>query len=1086
MGMNNIEDVYPLSPMQEGLLFHSLYAPEGGLYVTQIPFNIKGINVSAFRRAWQRIIDRYSIFRTAFAWKNIDKPMQVVGRRAELTFNIEDWRQFSTAEQESRFDAYLAEDRRQGFELNKAPLLRIMLFQTGDDAHKLLISHHHILMDGWSMSLVFKEALALYESDCDGRELQLEAVPPFKDYIAWLQDQNLKEAETFWRETLSGFTTPTPLVVDRIPGRTLSKDETYAEEFVVLPAPMMSALQSLVRQHQLTVNTVLQGAWALLLSRYSGEEDVVFGMVVAGRPAALAGVESMVGLFINNLTARLRIAPNTPAISWLKEVQAQQVEVRQYEHSPLSLVQTWSELPGGERLFESIVSFQNFPVSASLAPARHEFESIHTIETGTYPLTLMASAGEEMVVSIRYDRRSFDEPTAARIAGHLQTLLEGIVANPQQSLSDLPLLTPAEHHRLIVERNGSEDAALPGCVHELFEEQAARTPNAVALVYEDERVTYAQLNTRANQVGHHLRGLGVRAEVAVGLCVERSVEMVVGLLGILKAGGAYVPLDPQYPQERHAFMLTDARMQFVVTQQALLAQLPAHQARVVCLDADHEAIAREREDNPVSNVTGANLAYVIYTSGSTGIPKGALITHANVARLFSATRSWFNFNEKDVWTLFHSYAFDFSVWELWGALLHGGKLVVVPYWVSRSPEAFYELLHAKQVTVLNQTPSAFRQLVAVEDSATGVRELSLRLVIFGGEALDFKSLEPWFNHHGDERPQLVNMYGITETTVHVTYRPVTIADVYTAQGSFIGDSIPDLQAYILDQYQQPVPVGVPGELHIGGHGLSRGYLDRPELTAQKFIPHPFSTSAGARLYKSGDLARHLPSGELEYLGRIDRQVKIRGFRIELGEIEAVLGRHERVQEAVVVTLDEKEQGDKQLVAYIVTAEGQSVTPAELRSHVKEQLADYMVPGVFVLLDKLPLTHNGKLDLKALPLPGATRHEPEQTYVAPRNPTEETIAGLWSQVLGVERVGAHDNFFDLGGHSIFAIQLLSRLNKAFHLDLPLRLIYDKPQLSEQAATIGQNQTESSELIELLAELEDTSDDEARAMLVGESS
>jgi amino acid adenylation domain-containing protein len=1086
MSTKNIEDVYPLSPMQEGLLFHTLYAPEGGLYVTQIPFNIKGLDVHAFRRAWERIIDRYATFRTAFVWKNIDRPMQVVGRRAQLSFKIEDWRDLPAAEQEARFNLYLEDDRRRGFKLNVAPLLRIVLFQTGEGAYKFLLSHHHLLIDGWSMSLVFKEALALYEAFRKGHDLDLEPTPPFKNYIAWLQKQDLKEAEVFWRNALKGFTAPTPLVVDRIPGRALSAEEIYAEEFVVLPPAVMSSLQSLVRQHQLTVNTVLQGAWALLLGRYSGQTDVAFGVVVAGRPAEVAGIELMVGLFINNLAARVRIAPERPAVGWLKEVQEQQVEVRQYEHSPLSLVQTWSEVPSGERLFDSIVSFQNFPVSDSLAEdTKGVFESIHTIETGTYPLTLMASAGNELVVSIRYDRRFFDAATAARIAGHLQILLEGIVANPQQRVSDLPLLTPSERHQILSGWNhGTSRPAPTECIHELFERQVARTPGAVAVVSGEERVTYAELNARANRLGHHLRGLGVGPEVKVGVCVERSVGMLVAVLGILKAGGAYVPLDPQYPLERLAFMLRDARTPIIVTEQRLLERLPEHRARVVCLDTDEEAISRESQDNPASGATAANLAYVIYTSGSTGTPKGALITHGDVVRLFGATQEWFKFDERDVWTLFHSYAFDFSVWEMWGALLHGGRLVVVAYWVGRSPEAFYNLLLDEEVTVLNQTPSAFRQLAAVEDSPVGVRELSLRWVIFGGEALDFQSLEPWFNHHGDERPQLVNMYGITETTVHVTYRPVTMTDVYTSQGSVIGGAIPDLQLYILDQHQQPVPIGIPGELHVGGAGLARGYLDRPALTAQKFIPHPFGDEAGARLYRSGDLARYLPNGEVEYLGRADGQVKIRGFRIELGEIEAVLSRHAGVQEVIVLALDEKEEGGKQLVAYVVAAQGQSVMPGELRARVKEHLPEYMVPAAFVMLDKFPLTQNGKLDLRALPAPGEASVEPEQTYVAPRNSIEETVALIWSQLLGVERVGVNDNFFDLGGHSIFAIQLLSRLNKAFDLELNLRVVYDMPTPATLAAAIVRTQAErpdSSELLGLLAELDNISEDEALNML-----
>ena len=487
-----------------------------------------------------------------------------------------------------------------------------------------------------------------------------------------------------------------------------------------------------------------------------------------------------------------------------------------------------------------------------------------------------------------YNAEVLDGDSIARMVEQFTIFLQGIVTDSSQYLAYLPLLSEEERHKILVEWNDTE-AEYPKdkCIHQLFEEQVERTPDYVAVVFEDQKLTYRELNARANQLAHYLQKLGVGPEVLVGICVERSPLMVIGLLGILKAGGAYVPLDPTYPKERLTFMLQDSQVSILLTQKHLVEQFTEGEVQLISLDSEREAIAQEREDNPVSEVTDENIAYVIYTSGSTGQPKGVLVSHYNVVRLFEATKSWFNFNESDVWTLFHSYAFDFSVWELWGALFYGGRLVVVPYWVSRSPDAFYNLLGKEQVTVLNQTPSAFRQLIWAEESADVTKEdhlCHLRLVIFGGEALQLESLKSWFESHGDERPQLVNMYGITETTVHVTYHPLTLADVNEAKGSVIGIPIPDLQVYVLDRYQQPVPIGVPGEMYIGGAGLSRGYLGRPELTTERFIPNPFSDKPEAYLYKSGDLARYLSNGDLEYLGRIDYQVKIRGFRIELGEL----------------------------------------------------------------------------------------------------------------------------------------------------------------------------------------------------------
>ena len=502
-------------------------------------------------------------------------------------------------------------------------------------------------------------------------------------------------------------------------------------------------------------------------------------------------------------------------------------------------------------------------------------------------------------------------------------------------------------------------------LHGWFEQQAAKSPAAKAITFEGQHLTYAELNGRANQVAHHLRSLGVKPGTLVGFFVERSFEMVVGILGILKAGGAYLPIDPVYPKDRLAFMLEDADAPVLLTQSSLAAELPEHQMKVVYFDRDRAELERLPTTNPQNLATPDDLAYVIYTSGSTGKPKGTRVTHYNVARLMQATEKWYGFNEKDVWTFFHSHAFDFSVWEMWGALLYGGRVVMVPYLTSRSPEEFYELMISEGVTVLNQTPSAFKQLIQAEARLAKRQKNALRYVIFGGEALEMQSLAPWFERHGDQQPKLVNMYGITETTVHVTYRPLSSADLKS--GSVIGVPIPDLQVYILDRFQQPAPIGVIGEIYVGGAGVAAGYLKREELTQQKFLPDTFGKKPGATLYRTGDLARYLPSHDIEYFGRIDHQVKIRGFRIELGEIEAVLGKHPGVKQCVV-TAREDVPGEKILVAYFEAPAGVAPDVSELRAHLKKEIPDYMVPSTFVRLDKLPLTPNGKIDLKALPAP----------------------------------------------------------------------------------------------------------------------
>jgi amino acid adenylation domain-containing protein len=551
-----------------------------------------------------------------------------------------------------------------------------------------------------------------------------------------------------------------------------------------------------------------------------------------------------------------------------------------------------------------------------------------------------------------------------------------------------------------------------------------------------------------------------------------------------------VPLDPAYPKERLAFMLADTQAQLLLTQQSLAETLPEHEGRRVLLDTDWAAIAKASEENPAGEVnenasrasTADNLAYVIYTSGSTGKPKGTLVTHHNVARLFAATQASFQFEAADVWTLFHSYAFDFSVWELWGALLYGGRLVIVPYWVARSAEAFHRLLGAEQVTVLNQTPSAFRQLMRA-DEAVETEDLQLRLVIFGGEALELQSLKPWFAKHGDRLPQLVNMFGITETTVHVTYRPLRQADLDLASGSVIGRPLSCLQVYLLDRHGQLVPMGVPGEICVGGSGVTRGYLNRAELTAERFIPHPFSDEAGARLYRSGDLGRYAGQGDIEYLGRIDSQVKLRGFRIELGEIESALREHPAVRECTVISRDGTPE-EKKLVAYVV-ADGQPVpSTTDLRDFLRQKLPEHMIPAAFVELDALPLTPNGKIDRRALPAPDQARPQLRKDFVAPRTPVEQELAAIWQELLGVAEVGIYDDFFELGGHSLLLTQLASWVRKDFQVEVPLRILFDTPTIIEMTKAILARQVElenKTDLGQMLDQLKQLSPHEVQAML-----
>jgi amino acid adenylation domain-containing protein len=1007
----------------------------------------------------------------------------VVYKQVNVTLKIDDWCSLSEEEQQQELENFLAADRQQGFSLSQVPLMRLNLFRLGGNSYQFVWSHHHLLIDGWSSPLVFKDLLEFYQTLAQGNSLSYQPTVNYRHYIAWLQQQNQDTAKEFWRQKLQGFTAPTPLRIDRLSPQGERGEISYGEEEIRLTVAATAAAQSFVKKHQLTLNNLVQVTWGLLLSRYSGEADVVFGATVSGRPSKLVGVESMVGLFINTLPVRVQMSSETELLGLLKDLQTQQVESEQFAYSPLVEIQGLSDIPRGMSLFDSIVVFENYPVDTQVLEDNSNLtiSNFRGVEQTNYPLTVVVIPGEQLSVRLNYDGSRFEQDTINRMLSHFVTLLEGIIANPRERVSQLPLLTKIEQQQLLIDWNNTQvDYPADKCIHQLFEEQVEQTPNAVAVVFEGQQLTYGELNCRANQLAHYLLSLGVKPDELVGICVERSLEMIVGLLGILKAGGAYVSLDPDYPQERLSFMLEDSQVKILITQAKLAESIPEHQAQLICLDTELEKIAQNITSNPENKSEPENLTYTIYTSGSTGKPKGVLVNHANVVRLFAATDSWYHFNSQDVWTLFHSYAFDFSVWEMWGALLYGGRLVIVPYLVTRSPESFYELLCQEKVTILNQTPTAFRQLIQAEesllrevgeDSATD-DDLGLRLVIFGGESLEINSLQPWFDRHGDQFPQLVNMYGITETTVHVTYRPLSMADV-NSTASVIGRPLPDLQVYLLDQYLQPVPVGVPGEMYVGGAGVTRGYLNRPELTTERFISIPFDpplppldkggtqagaslnqgkTQGGAKLYKTGDLARYLPNGELEYLGRIDNQVKIRGFRIELGEIEALLASHPQIWETVVLVWDDT-TGDKRLVAYIVPQPEITIIIDEIRQFLKAKLPDYMVPNAFVILAALPLTANGKIDRRALP-PPESGSEASDKYVAPRTPMEEILATIWSEVLKVEKVGINDNFFELGGHSLLATQLVAQIRDRLEIELPLRQLFNSATLAELAQEIEQ--------------------------------
>ncbi|HEX2271544.1 MAG TPA: amino acid adenylation domain-containing protein, partial [Pyrinomonadaceae bacterium] len=1051
----NVDDLYPLSPMQQGMLFHSLYAPDSQLYFNQLSSPINGeVNSENFRRAWQQIVDRHSILRTAFVWSGLKQPLQIVPHRVELPWEQHDWRGLSVAEQTRKLEDLLLSDRARGFDLTKAPLMRVALIQLGDAQWQVVWSHHHLLMDGWCMPIILKEVAAAYDLLQRGENVPQVTTRPFRDYIAWLQRQDVTKAEEFWRGLLKGFDSPTSLGTYKLPDEKPDPSADSGERTIKLSPEATTRLESLSRQYQLTLNTFLQGAWGLLLSRYSGESDVVFGATVSGRPADLEGVENMLGLFINTLPVRVKTDPEQMTLTWLKELQEQQVEARQYEHTPLMAIQSWSEVQRGS-LFESILAFENYPVNGPAAsrPRSTNFEmpDIKLFQRTNYPLSLMAwPAGPNLAVQLAYDSR-FDTATVDRMLHHLEVLLENILTTPEQKLREVSLLTAAERRQLLTQwstpRSTSVDAR---CFHQLFESQAAKSPDQVALTCGDQQLTYAELNARANQLAHYLRALGVSPEVRVAFCLERSLDAAISIIAILKAGGTFVPLDPEHPSERQSFVLADSGASILLTQSSLRDRLPAHSSRTVYLDTEAAAIAAQPAENPEDLSQSSDLAYLIYTSGTTGKPKAVMIEHGSFSNTLLATQSEFEFVATDVMACIASFSFDISLFELLSPLLVGGRSIIVRRQELLDLKQFTEIL--RDVTFLHSTPGMMRQVVnhlKNQPQSAGAR---LRQIFTGGDVVPVNLLQEIQQTFPQAR-QVVG-YGPTEGSIICTvYR---VSPDQPAKRPPLGKPLANMSVRLYDKQGQLVPVGVVGEIYLGGLGVARGYLNRPELTAEKFV-----VIDGERFYRTGDLARYLEDGNLEFVGRDDHQVKIRGYRVETAEIETVLSEHDGIRECVVTALANG-AADKQLVAYVVPAKRRTTAdddldPSALKDHLRKSLPEYMVPAAFVMLDSLPLTSNGKVDRRALPAPNGVRHS-APSFVAPRNPTEIRLKKIWEEMLNVRPIGITDNFFELGGNSLLTLSLIGQIQAEFEVELPLAAVMTDGTIKGLAELIQQNRKE----------------------------
>ncbi len=1053
-----------LSYAQQRLFFLHRWESEAATYNIPVAFRLHGaVDLSLIEQCVSEIAGRHATLRATFT---------VTGNTARSVLSPDAGPSFSLANPgsttgdgvEPQWVAIVSREARRSFDLEKGPLLRVMAIRTGEQEVILLFNMHHIIADGWSLGVLFHELSTMYDARITGRAVLLpELTVSFSDYAHWQRQWLGGGACTaqlnYWKSALSGELPLLALPTDR--PRPVSRASNGAVCRFRIDAGLRDHLEALCREKDVTLYMCLLAAFYVLLHRYSHQDDIIVGTPIANRNHP--GTEGLIGFFVNTLALRADLSGNPTFDELLVRVKS--VALDAYENQDIPFEQVIAELNLERDLsrtpvFQVMFVFQNAQRDTlKLAGTTVRPIDVHTA-TAKFDLTLEVTQTERGLSLVwEYDTDLFDSSTIENMQKSFHALLDGLRQQHTLPVSRLSILDAAGQLALV------KDAVLEPVASadlrtlvDLFEEQVGKWASKVAVVFGPEELTYAALNRRANQLARYLLDLGVQPNSLVGLCLERSTDLVVGILGILKTGAAYVPLDPAYPQDRILFMLGDAQVNTVVTQSGF-AGLVRGNRQLVLLDSDRGVIEKCNDNNRDIAFSQEQLAYIIYTSGSTGQPKGVAIPHRNVTRLFASTAAWFGFNKQDTWTLFHSYAFDFTVWELWGALLHGGKLVVVPFEVTRTPEAFRRLLIDKCVTVLNQTPTAFSQLVRA-DAAVGTdsEKLSLRYVIFGGEALDIKSLRPWFERHGDVSPQLINMYGITETTVHVTWRPLSMRDLHGAANSAIGIPIPDLQCLVLDSNGQLLPTGVAGELHVGGAGLARGYLNRPALTAQRFIPNPYTSRPGQRLYRTGDLVRKLRDGGLDYLGRIDHQVQLRGFRIELGEIESTLHSQPHVQE-VAVLIKQDAGGSKQLVAYLVAE--QSLSTTELREALQKKLPGYMIPSAFVFLDRFPLTPNGKLDRAGLPLPAQSRPELAHDYVAPRTPSEKALVEIWQEVLQVDRIGIHDSFFALGGDSIKSIPTLAGMRER-GLGLTLLQLFQEETIERLAGIADQGDSPPDQL------------------------
>ncbi len=1040
----NIKDILPLTPMQQGMLFHSLLNPEAEVYTEQLSCRIKGeLNVEALEKAWGKVFDQHDALRASFIWEDLEKPLQVIYKKVNLPFEVFDWTNNSEEETNKFIEELSANERSVGFNLSKTPLTKFKIIKLKKNEYYFIWSYHHILFDGWSTPIIFKDFLDNYDAIVNNNEVRIIPARSYRDFIAYLKNQDEYKQKKFWETYLAGFESPVKLPYSKFG----ISAKGYEKERRILPDKISKKIHSFSKENNITLNTLIQAAWALVLSKYNSENDLLYGVTVSGRSADLEGIQSIVGLFINTIPIRIKIDNHKNIIDWLNETQLSFSELLQYEYTPLVNIHKWSNIPGTEEMFKSILVVENYPIDESIKKTESELkiENLRTIEKTNYPLTLVASPAKSIAFDLAYQTEYFEKETILRLLEQLERAIKYFVNNSDNSLNRISILSDTE--KRYIDKWNSTEKPLPKInkIHKWFEVIANSHPNNAALEFKDSCITYSELNEKANRLGNYLIEQGINIEDIVGICIDKSFEMVIASLAVLKAGAAFVPLDPSYPKERLNYITKDAKVKLLITTEDNDKIFEDKNLRIINIENEQNTIESYSNNNPAKDISSYNLAYVIYTSGSTGKPKGVMLQHKGFCNLIKRMHEDFVVKESSNVLQFASFSFDASVAEIFLPLLKGAKLSIINKEIAIDPDKLIGYINDQNVTHATLPPS----LLSILDENKIEKD---KTFISVGDACSWDITERF----GD-KVRFLNGYGPTEATVGTTWDVVKPKHKNYSLTAPIGLPIGNARVYLLDKNLKKVPIGGIGEICIGGIGLARGYYNKPDLTADKFLPDPFSNIIGSRMYRSGDAARYLSDGTIEFIGRVDFQVKIRGFRIELGEIEAQLNSLDSVKNSIVIASKDK-LGNEKLIGYIISDENEIDTDV-IKNLLRDKLPEYMIPYAIVRLDEFPLTPNGKVDRKTLPKPDNL--DTNELDKLPGNTKEEIIANIWKDILKLQQVGVNQNFFEIGGHSLLATQVISRLNESFNIQLPIKYIFDYPTVSSLAKKIEKYKEDGKE-------------------------